>query len=323
MKRFLATLLAVIATNMASAAAQTYPSRPITLVVPFAPGGLTDVIGRIVAEGMGKSLRQSVIVENVGGANGSIGTGRVARAAPDGYTLLVGIWNTHVANGAIYELQYDIVKDFEPVTLLADAPLLLLANKDVAATDLRELVTWLKANPDKASMGIPGSGSPAHLLGVLLQEKTGARFALVPYRGAGPVVQDLVAGWIQITFINPATALPHIRSGSIKAFAVTAKDRLTIVPDVPSVDEAGLPGFHLSLWTGLFAPRGTPKQIIDKLNTAAANTLGDPAVREKVAAQGLEIPSRERLTSEALGTLQNAEIVKWWPIIKAAGIKPE
>src|SRR5262249_44442410 len=240
--------------------AQAYPSRPITMIVPFAPGGLTDVIGRVLAEGMRTSLGQPVIIENVGGANGSIGTSRVARAAPDGYTIVVGIWNTHVAK--IYTLQYDIVKDFEPVLLLADAPLLLVASKAVPANDLKEFIGWLKLNPDKSSMGNVGAGSPGQLLGLLLQKETGTRFGLVAYRGASPAMQDVVAGQIETTFANTATSLPHVRAGSAKAFAVTAKNRLAVAPDIPSVDEAGLPVLHFSLWAGLFAPRDTPKGII-------------------------------------------------------------
>ena len=303
------------------ARAQTYPSRPITMIVPFAPGGLTDVIGRVLAEGMRTSLGQPVIIENVAGANGSIGTGRVARAAPDGYTLVVGIWNTHVANGAIYTLQYDIVKDFEPVLLLADAPLLLVASKAVPANNLKEFIAWLKLNPDKSSMGTVGAGSPPHLLGLLLQQETGTRFGLVAYRGGGPAMQDVVAGQIETTFVNTATSLPHVRAGSVKAFAVTAKDRLTVAPDIPSVDEMGLPVLHFSLWAGLFAPGGTPKDIIGKLNAAAVNTLADPTIHQALANQGFEIPPREQQTPQALGAYQKAEIEKWWPIIKAATVE--
>jgi tripartite-type tricarboxylate transporter receptor subunit TctC len=305
------------------ARAQDYPSRPITIIVPFPPGGLTDVIARLLAEGMRTSLGQSIVIENIGGATGSIGTGRVARAAPDGYTLVVGIWNTHVANGATYTLQYDLVKDFAPVSLLADAPLLLLANKAVPANDLNEFIAWLKANPDKASMGTVGAGSPGHLLGLLLQKETGTRFGMVAYRGAGPIMQDIVAGQIEATFVNPATSLPHVRAGSIKAFAVTAKNRLAVAPDIPSTDEAGLPGFYFSLWAGLFAPSGTPKIIISKLNAASVSTMVDPVIRRKLTDQGFELPSHERQTPEALGAYQKAEIEKWWPIIKAAGIKAE
>ena len=302
---------------------QSYPSRPITMIVPFPPGGLADVIGRIAAEGMRASLGQSIIIENVGGANGSVGTGRVARTAPDGYTLVLGIWNTHVGNAATYALQYDVVNDFAPIALLADAPLLLVAKKAIPANDLKELIAWLKANPDKASMGTVGAGSPGHLLGLLLQQETGTRFGLVAYRGAAPQTQDLVAGQIDMGIANPATALPHVQAGSIKAFAVTAKNRLAVAPDIPSVDEAGLPGLYFSLWAGLFAPRGTPSDIIGKLNSAAVNTLGDPILRQKLAEQGFEIPPRERQTPEALAAYQKAEIDKWWPIIKAANIKAE
>jgi tripartite-type tricarboxylate transporter receptor subunit TctC len=323
MKRFLVMLLAASLPATGVAAAETYPSRPITLIVPFAPGGLADVTGRIAAEGMRGPLGQTIVIENVGGANGSIGTGRVARAAPDGYTIVLGIWNTHVSNGATYALHYDVVHDFEPIALLADAPLLLVAKRAFPANDLKELIAWLKANPDKASMGTVGSGSPGHLLSLLLQQQTGTRFALVAYRGAGPQTQDLVAGQIDIAFANPATSLPHVRAGSIKAFAVTAKNRLAVAPEIPSMDEAGLPGLHFSLWAALFAPRGTPSDIIGKLNAAAVSTLGDASLREKLTGQGLEIPPRERQTPDALAAYQKAEIEKWWPIIKAAGIKAE
>ena len=324
-RRFLhlATVAAALSAVSRVAKAQTYPSRPITMIVPFPPGGLADVIGRIAAEGMRASLSQSIIIENVGGANGSIGTGRVARTTPDGYTLVLGIWNTHVGNAATYALQYDVVKDFAPIALLADAPLLLVAKKAIPANDLKELIAWLKANPDKASMGTVGAGSPGHLLGLLLQQETGTRFGLVAYRGAAPQTQDLVAGQIDMGFANPATALPHVQAGSIKAFAVTAKNRLAVAPDIPSVDEAGLPRLYFSLWAGLFAPRGTPSDMIGKLNSAAVNTLGDPILRQKLAEQGFEIPPRERQTPEALAAYQKAEIDKWWPIIKAANIKAE
>jgi tripartite-type tricarboxylate transporter receptor subunit TctC len=305
------------------AAAQAYPSRPITMVVPFPPGGLTDVVGRLLAEGMRMSLGQTIVIENVSGAGGSIGTGRVARAEPDGYTVGIGIWNTHVANGAIYPLQYDVVNDFEPIALLADGPLLLLAKKALPASDLKELIAWLKANPDKTSLGTTGAGGPGHLLGLLLQKETGTQFGLVPYRGANPAVQDLLAGQIDMTIANPATSLPHVRAGSIKAFAVTAKNRLAVMPEVPSVDETGLPGLHFSLWAALFAPRGTPNDIIGKLNAAVVNAVADPATRQKLVDQGLDVPPRELQTPEALGAYQKAEIERWWPIIKAAGIKAE
>jgi tripartite-type tricarboxylate transporter receptor subunit TctC len=306
-----------------SASAQPYPSRPITMIVPFPPGGLTDAVARVLVEGMRARLGQTIVIENVGGATGSIGSGRVARAAPDGYTVVLGIWNTHVANGATYALQYDVVKDFEPVALLADAPLLIVAKKSMPASNLEEFIAWLKANPDKASMGTIGAGSPGHLLGLLLQKQTGTRFGQVAYRGAGPAMQDVVAGQIDGMFSNTATALPQVVAGSVKAYAVTARSRLALAPDIPSMDEAGLPGFHFSLWSGLFAPKGTPRDIIDKLNAAAVGSLDDPEIRRKLASQGFEFPARERQTPEALGALQKAEIEKWWPIIKAAGIKAE
>lgn len=306
-----------------AAKAQTYPSRPITMVVPFPPGGLTDVLGRVLAAGMQAVLGQTVVVENVGGASGSIGSGRVARAAPDGYTLVLGIWNTHVANAVTYKLDYDVVKDFAPIALCADAPLVLLAKKSAPANDLRGYIAWLKANPDKASMATVGIGSPGHLLGFLMQKDTGARFTLVPYRGAGPSVQDVVAGQIDMTFANTATSLPFVRSGSAKAFGVTSLKRITAAPDIPTMDEEGLRGFSFSLWAALFAPRDTPSDIIDKLNAAAVKTLHDPNVTQKLEAQGFAIPSPERQTPEALAAYQKAEIEKWWPIIRDAGIKAQ
>lgn len=306
-----------------TASAQAYPSRPITMIVPFPPGGLTDVLGRVLAAGMQAVLGQTVVVENVGGASGSIGTGRVARAAPDGYTLVLGIWNTHVANGVTYKLDYDVVKDFAPIALCADAPLVLLAKKSAPANDLRGYIAWLKANPDKASMATVGIGSPGHLLGFLMQKDTGARFTLVPYRGAGPSVQDVVAGQIDMTFANTATALPFVRAGSAKAFGVTSLKRIMAAPDIPTMDEEGLRGLSFSLWAALFAPRDTPSDVVDKLNAAAVKTLHDPNVTPKLEAQGFAIPPPERQTPAALAAYQKAEIEKWWPIIRDAGIKAQ
>jgi tripartite-type tricarboxylate transporter receptor subunit TctC len=293
------------------------------MIVPFPPGGLTGVLGRILAAGMETRLGQSVVVENIGGASGSIGTGRVARAAPDGYTIVLGIWNTHVANGATYSLDYDVVKDFAPVALCADAPLILLAKKSVPAEDLHGYIAWLKANPNKASMATVGAGSPGQLLGILMQKETGTRFTLVPYRGAGPEVQDVVAGHIDMGFANTASALPFVRAGSVKALGVTSLKRMAQEQEIPTMDEEGLRGFSFSLWAALFAPRNTPREIIGKLNAAAVDTLHDPDVRQKLEAQGFAIPPRERQTPEALAMYQAAEISKWWPIIKAAGIKAE
>jgi tripartite-type tricarboxylate transporter receptor subunit TctC len=304
-----------------TASALDYPSRPITMIVPFPPGGLTDVLGRVLAAGMQTLLGQSVVVENVGGADGSIGTGRAARAAPDGYTMVLGIWNTHVANAVTYRLDYDVVKDFAPIALCAEAPLVLIAKKTIPAHDLPGYIAWLKANPDKATMATVGVGSPVQLLGLLMQKETGARFTLVPYRGAGPAVQDLVAGQIDMTFANTATALPFVRAGSIKALGVTSLKRIAAAPDIPTMDEAGLRGFSFSLWAALFAPRDTPADIIAKLNAAAVNTLHDASVHQKLEAEGFVIPPRQRQTPAALGAYQQAEIEKWWPIIKAAGIK--
>lgn len=291
------------------------------MIVPFPPGGLTDVLGRLLADGMQTLLGQPVVVENVGGATGSIGTGRVARAAPDGYTVVLGIWNTHVANAVTYSLDYDVVRDFAPIALCAESPLVLVGKKSIPANDLRGYVAWLKANPNKASMATVGVGSPGHLLGTLIQKQTGTQFTLVPYRGAGPSVQDLVSGQIDMTFINTATALPFLRDGSAKPLGVTSLKRIAAAPDIPTMDEAGLPGFSFSLWGALFAPHDTPKDIIAKLNTAAVNALHDANISRKLEAQGFEIPPRERQTPEALAAYQKSEIEKWWPVIKAAGIK--
>jgi tripartite-type tricarboxylate transporter receptor subunit TctC len=305
------------------ASAQTYPSRPITIVVPFVPGGATDVIARMLAERMRASLGQPVIVENVSGANGTIGVGRVARAAPDGYTLSIGHWSTHVVNGAIYPLQYDLLNDFEPILLITNNLYLVLARRTMPATNLRELIAWLKANPAKASAGTSGAGSPQHVGGVFFQSATGTRFQFVPYRGGAPMMQDLVAGQIDMTIDDPTNSLPHIRSGAIKAYAITAKSRLAAAPDISTVDEAGLPGFYYSRWHGLWAPKGTPKDVIARLNAAALDAMADANVRARLADLAQEIFPREQQTPEALRAFQKAEVEKWWPIIKAANIKGE
>jgi tripartite-type tricarboxylate transporter receptor subunit TctC len=272
---------------------------------------------------MKASLGQTIIIENVAGASGSLGTGRVARAAPDGYTLIVGYWGTHVANGAVYELKYDVLNDFEPVCLVATQPLVIVAKKAMPADDLKGLVAWLKANPDRASAGTAGVGAADHVGGALFQTATGTRFQFVPYRGAGPAVQDLVAGQIDIMFESPTATLPQVSSGQLKAFAVAAKSRLAAAPEIPTVDEAGVPGFYVTLWIGLWAPKGTPKDVIAKLNSAAVTALADPTVSTRINNIGFEIYSRDQQTPEALAAYQKAEIEKWWPIIKEFGIKAE
>jgi tripartite-type tricarboxylate transporter receptor subunit TctC len=303
--------------------AQTYPSRPITIIVPFAPGGATDVIARMISDPMRTSLGQPVIVENVSGGAGTIGVGRVARATPDGSTLGIGHWSTHVINGAIYPLQYDLLNDFAPISLISSNLHMIIARKSLPATNLKEFVGWLKANPDKVFAGTGGAGSPQHIGGVLLQNATGARFQFVPYRGGAPAMQDLVAGQIDFMVDDPTNALPQLRSGTIKAYAVAAKSRLVQAPDIPTVDEAGLPDFYYSRWHALWAPKGTPKDVITKLNAAIVDALANPGVRARLTELAQEIYPRDRQTPEALGAFQKAEIEKWWPIIKAAGIKAE
>jgi len=303
------------------ARAQAYPTRPITMIIPSAAGaGAADVTGRMVAERMRASLGQPVIIENVGGADGSIGVGRAARARPDGYTIDLGYVGNHVLNGAFYSLPYDVLNDFAPISPLVTAPAVLFARKAMPARDLNELIAWLKANPNKASAGVTAAGG--RLLFAFFQKETGTRFALVPYRGAAPEMQDLVAGQIDLTFVNP-DLLPLVRGGSVKAYAVSSDMRMAVAPDIPTFAEMGRPTLSRSFWWGLFAPRGTPKDIISKLNAAVVAALADPAVRSRVAELGYEGFPRDRQTPEALGSLVRADAEKWWPIIKELKIKAE
>jgi tripartite-type tricarboxylate transporter receptor subunit TctC len=324
-RRFLYLMGSAAALPAASriAQAEDFPARPITMVVPYPAGGPADAIARILAERMRVSLGQPVIVDNVAGAAGSIAVGRVARAAPDGYTISIGQWASHVSTVAVFPVQFDVLKDFEPVALLTDAPLWLIGRSGLPGNSVTELISWLRANPDKASAGIIGNGSAAHLCGINFQNKTNTRFQFVPYRGAAQAIQDLLAGQIDLIITNATIALPHVRAGKIRAYAVTAKTRMDVAPDIPTVDEAGLTGFYFSLWHGFWVPKSTPKTVIAKLNAAAVEALGDPAVRQRLGELGNEVFPRAQQTPEALGAFQKAEIEKWWPIIKAANIKGE
>src|SRR5947209_10542355 len=324
-RRFLLLAAAAAALSVASqvASAEIYPSRPVSVIVPVPDGGQMDSIARIVTERMRRRLGQPMIVENVTGASGTIGVGRVARATADGYTLLYGAWATQVVNGAVYDLPYDLIHDFEAIALTSITPWLIAAKHAVPANDLRDFITWLKANPDKASAGTSGAGGPGHIGGVLFQKLSGTRFQFVPYRGMTPAMQDLVSGQIDLMIADPASAIPQFRAGRIKVFAITAASRSVSAPDIPTVDEAGLPGLYLAPWHGMWAPKGTPKPVIATLNAAVVEALADDTVRRRLAELGSNIPPREQQTPEALGAFHKAEIEKWWPIIKAANIKAE
>jgi tripartite-type tricarboxylate transporter receptor subunit TctC len=302
------------------AQAQAYPSRSITLVVPFPPGGSTDVAARILAERMRAPLGQPVIIENVGGAGGSIAVGRVARAAPDGYTIDIGQWDTHVGS-VIYPLSYDLQKDFEPIGLISVNPQLLVGKKALPADDLKTLAAWLKANPGKATF--VNQNAAAQVSGILLQQLTGTQVQFIPYRGAGPAMTDLVSGQVDLLVVQGAAALPQVHAGTIKAIANLSPQRSPTMPDIPTSDEGGVPGLYMSGWFGFFAPKGTPKDVVGKLNGAMVQALADPAVRGRFADLGLDVASREQQTPEGLAAFHNAEIEKWWPIIRAANIKAE
>lgn len=303
--------------------AETYPSRPIMMVVPFPAGGPTDAIGRILAEAMRPSLGRPVIVENVPGAAGSLGTGRVALAVPDGYTLALGNTATHVLNGALYPLKYDIERDFKPVSLLVNEPAMIVAKQSLPVGNLRELISWLNANPDSGLAGTGGAGTVSDIVASFFEKRTGTSFQHVPYRGLGPAIQALIAGQVDLVMSLLANALPQVRAGTIKALAVTSKTRLVGAPNIPTVDEAGLEGFYQSNWHALFVPKGTPSAIVERINAAVTTALANPEVRKRFVDLGQDFFPAEQLTPAALAAFQKLEIEQRWPIVRAAGIKVE
>jgi tripartite-type tricarboxylate transporter receptor subunit TctC len=329
MKRARRTFLHLAASAVALPAisrivrAQAYPSRPITVIVPVPPGGVADPIARILADRLTMTLGQPVVVENVSGAGGSIGVSRAARAAPDGYTLSIGNWLSHVGASAVYPVQYDVLNDFEAVSLLTNSPIVMTARKDFPADDLKALIAWLKANPDKASAATVGVGSASHVSAVYFQRATNTHFQFVPYRGRGPAVQDEVAGHVDLMFNEATGALPYVRSGEVKTYAVLAKTRWFAAPDIPTSDELGVPGVNISFWHGLWVPKGTPNEIVLKLNATVVDALADATVRRRLTNIGQEIFPRDKQTPEALYAFHRAETEKWWPIIKGANIKAQ
>src|SRR5436305_9513854 len=320
MRKFVLAVVASLA-FAAQAVADNFPSHPITIVVPYAAGGPSDAMARILAERMKLRLGETILVENVTGAGGSIGVGRAVRSPPDGYTISFGHLGTHVANGAIYKLGYDPVADLEPVVLLPSNPMIIVSKNAVPAKSLQELLAWLKARPTPATAGTAGAGSGSHIAGLYFENVSGIKLQYVPYRGTAPAMNDLVAGQIDLIVNQTSNSINQVRAGTIRAYAITDARRLESAPDVPTTDEAGLPGFHMTLWSGLWVPKGTPKAIVAKLNAAAVDALNDPAVRKQLENLGLQMPPKDQLSPEALGTWQKAEIAKWWPMIKAANVK--
>jgi tripartite-type tricarboxylate transporter receptor subunit TctC len=317
----LAAAAAVAPTLSSRASAQAFPSRTITMVVPVPAGGALDTNARLVASGMSAALGQPVVIENVTGAAGSAGTGRIARATPDGYSILYGANVTHVLNPAVLNLNYDVVADFEPIALIGNTPWLFAVKNDLPVKDLSELIAWLKANPDKATFGTAGQGSPSHVGGVLFQQVTGTRFQFIPYRGTAPVVPDLISGQIDMAILDPITSLPQFRAGKIKILAVMGQKRGSGSQDIATADEQGVKGVYTEPWQGMWAPKGVSKEIITRLNAAVVSALSDPAIRKKFADQSYELTPREQLTPEHLAQFHKAEMDKWFPILKAAGIK--
>jgi len=315
----LAALLALV--TFGSALADSFPSHPITIVVPFSAGGPSDAMCRILVERMKAKLGEPILVENVTGAGGSIGVGRALRSPPDGYTISFGHLGTHVANGAIYKLGYDLVSDLEPVVMLPSNPMIVVSKNDVPAKTLTELLAWLRSRPTPPTAGTAGAGSGSHIAGLYFENVTGIKLQFVPYRGTAPAMTDLVAGQIDMIVDQTSNSIAQVRAGTIRAYAVTDEKRVEQAPDVPTTDEAGLPGFHMTLWSGLWVPKGTPKDIVTKLNAAAVAALNDPAVRSQLENLGLRMPPANQLTPEALGVWQKAEITKWWPMLKAANVK--
>jgi tripartite-type tricarboxylate transporter receptor subunit TctC len=320
MRNFIIAIALALLASFAPAHADTFPSRTITLIVPYPPGGSTDVTARIVADKMGAALGQAVIVENVGGAGGSLGVGRVARANPDGYTIDIGQWDTHVGS-IIYNLNYDLQTDFAPIGLMTINPQLLLARKTFPADDLKALVAWMKAHPGDAKF--VNQNASGQIGAILLQKLTDTRVLLVPYRGAGPALTDLIAGQVDLAVFQAAVSMPQIQAGALKALANMSPKRSAAISDIPTSDEAGVPGLYMSGWFGLFAPKGTPPDVIARLNAAMVAALADPTVTKRFADLGIDVATRQQQTPEGLAAFQKAEIEKWWPIIKAAGIRGE
>jgi len=321
MRRTVVAALLVVLMSAGSALANNFPSRPVTIIVPFAAGGPSDAMARILAERMKATLGETVLVENVTGAGGSVGVGRAARSPPDGYTVSFGHLGTHVANGAIYKLGYDLVTDLEPVALLPSNPMIIVSKKEVPATSLKEFVTWLKSQPSPPTAGTAGAGSGSHIAGLYFENVAGVKLQYVPDRGTDPAMNDLVAGQIDLIVDQTSNSIGQVRAGNIRAYAITDSKRVESASDIPTVDEAGLPGFHMTLWSGLWVPKDTPKDVVAKLNAATADALNDPAVRKQLENLGLQMPPKDKLTPEALGAWQKAEIAKWWPMIKAANVK--